>query len=121
VVSVLGWGDLWWHVLGEGTLLVHTLGAAALVVGARGHAPPSPLTAPLRAFGRLSYEIYLTHMFVVFAVVDAFAAVGWGRPEGGWAYPLAIAGSFALGWAFARAWSDPANRWLRARLISGPG
>ncbi|MCB9700117.1 MAG: acyltransferase, partial [Alphaproteobacteria bacterium] len=28
VVSVLGWGDLWWARIGEGTLLVHVVGVA---------------------------------------------------------------------------------------------
>lgn len=75
-------------------------------------------TAPLRSFGRLSYEIYLTHMFVVFTLVRLWTAVGWGRPEGALVTPLAVVGAWGLGWAFARGWSEPANAWVRARLTS---
>lgn len=118
VVSTLGWGDLWWARLGEGTLLVHVLGAALAVLGGFGlrALPPAPGTAALRSIGRWSYEIYLTHMFVVFAVVDGFAAFGWGKAEGQWAALVALAGSWALGAAVGRWGSEPANRWLRARL-----
>jgi peptidoglycan/LPS O-acetylase OafA/YrhL len=35
---------------------------------------PLPSTGWLCAFGRLSYELYLTHVFVVFAVVEVFRA-----------------------------------------------
>lgn len=120
VVSVLGWGDLWWARIGEGTLLVHVLGVALALVGAYGRRedPTWRWTAPLRSFGRYSYEIYLTHMFVVFGLVRAWSALGWGRPEGAVVTPLAVSGSWALGWAFARAWSEPANQWVRARLTA---
>lgn len=118
VAATLGWGDHLWPVLGEGTLLVHVGGVATAIVGAHGLRADAPwaVTAPLRSFGRWSYEIYLTHMFVVFALVSAYAAAGWGKREGAWAYPLALAGSWALGRAFARLWSEPANTWVRARL-----
>jgi peptidoglycan/LPS O-acetylase OafA/YrhL len=76
----------------------------------RGHWP----TAMLRWFGRNSYEVYLTHMFVVWPVVWAFfrfhqsinAALLW------FVAYTALAG--VLGAAIARFYSEPMNRWLRA-------
>ncbi|MGJ7609174.1 acyltransferase family protein [Variovorax sp. LT1R20] len=72
-----------------------------------------PVTAPLRWFGRHSYEVYLTHMFVVI--------------PGAWLYQQAdvppawiplwfvavIAASGLLGDAVARWFSEPCNRALR--------
>jgi peptidoglycan/LPS O-acetylase OafA/YrhL len=70
----------------------------------------------LRSFGRLSYEIYLTHMFVVWLVVDRFQAAGGDLRLGfAWFVP-ALLGSWALGWGVARLVSEPAMRVvLRAR------
>ncbi|MEQ1505314.1 MAG: acyltransferase [Myxococcota bacterium] len=118
VASILGWGDLVYPVLGAPAYLVNMVGAALICVGGSGMAGPRPAawTAPLRWLGRWSYEVYLTHMFVVFAIVDLYAAIGWGKPEGAWAYPAALAGSAAVGVAFGKAWSVPADRALRARL-----
>ncbi len=119
LLSVLGWGDLWWSTVQHATLTMHVLGTSAALLGAwmlRGEYPLAVL-APLRGLGRLSYEVYLTHMFVVFAVVELWEAMGWGKAEGAWAYPLVFAGSTALGWAFARGWSEPCNRAIRHRLL----
>jgi peptidoglycan/LPS O-acetylase OafA/YrhL len=63
--------------------------------------------------GRCSYEIYLTHMFVVFATVAAFRAADASLSLVGVWYVAAIAASVALGWLVARFYSTPANRWLR--------
>lgn len=122
LLSVLGWGDLWWPLVKHATLSVHVLGVSMALLGAwmlRGERPWAVL-APLRFLGRLSYEVYLTHMFAVFAVVELWAALDLGKAEGGWAYPLVILGSTALGWAFARGWSEPCNRAIRRRLLPGP-
>ncbi len=75
---------------------------------------------PFLAFGRRSYEIYLTHMFVVFALFDWF--VKFGKPT--FLVPIlflvTIAVSGVLGELVARFYSEPANRWLRARFGDGP-
>jgi peptidoglycan/LPS O-acetylase OafA/YrhL len=74
----------------------------------------------LRAFvvmGQRSYEIYLTHMFVVFALFDLF--VSDGRPLA--AVPLLFIATIAcaalLGGLVARGYSEPVNRLLRRRLL----
>ncbi len=117
LLAVFFAGTELWHVLRSKYMLVLTFSAAALVVasrwrGAAGAAAPKAAFAWLRSFGRLSYEIYLTHMFVVWLVVDRFVAAGaplrWGVA---W-YPLVLAGAWALGWLVARFVSVPFERLL---------
>ena len=75
-----------------------------------------PAFAWLRSFGRLSYEVYLSHMFVVWLVVDRFDAAGADLHLGFLWFAPALAGSWALGWFVARSVSEPARRGLlRAR------
>ena len=110
-------GSELWHVLRFGYMLVLTFSAGALVVAARwraaaGAVAPSYAFGWLRSFGRLSYEVYLTHMFVVWLVVDRFAAAG-GDLRTGWIwYPPILAGAWALGWGVARVVSNPLERLL---------
>jgi peptidoglycan/LPS O-acetylase OafA/YrhL len=70
--------------------------------------------------GRRSYEIYLTHMFVVFAVLHVFLAAG--KPIIG--VPVFFLGVIFLGALLgeivARFYSEPMNRWLRKRFGDGP-
>ena len=111
-----------WSFLGNGTMLVLTAAALALVLAfhlqARdGTLSPIPGTRWLRSFGRLSYEIYLTHMFLVWPVIHAFKARGgqlwWGIL---WYVPV-VASSWLLGWLVARFLSIPSERFLRHRLL----
>jgi peptidoglycan/LPS O-acetylase OafA/YrhL len=98
-------------LLALGTCLIL---AAVALGGVRGKV----WTAPLRWFGRHSYEVYLSHEFVVMLGIDVvFARV---YPHGG-APRVAVAGfvvgilglTAPLGWALARWFSEPMNRWLR--------
>ncbi len=99
------------------TMLVLTSSAAAVVIASHWRAGNS--TAPswravewLRSFGRLSYEIYLTHMFVVWAAVDAFDSAGANaRMSFAWYLPV-LASAWALGWLVARVVSQPLERRL---------
>ena len=75
-------------------------------------------TRTLRAIGRRSYEIYLTHMFVVFATVALFRATGASLAYVGAWYLGALVASALLGAAVARWYSEPANAVLRARLLA---
>ena len=103
----------------DGTLLA--LGSCGIIAWSATSAWRAPRAAqPLAWLGRNSYEVYLTHMFVVTAIAQWWNAHG--RPFG-WVtlllYALAIAGASLLGAAVARWFSEPANRWLRARWGEG--
>ena len=69
------------------------------------------LTVPLRWFGRHSYEVYLSHEFVVIVGVAAF--VRWHGSHPGWWTLLLTALTAPLGWVLARWLSEPMNRILR--------
>ncbi|MEW9624016.1 acyltransferase family protein [Rhodanobacter geophilus] len=120
--AVLLDGGALWHWLRDGYMLVLTLSALCLLLCCRwraelGEVPPRRGLGWLRAWGRMSYEIYLTHMFVVFAVVRAYRA--WdGDPARGWLWYLPALGlCWLLGLAVERWLSVPSGRWLQARLM----
>ena len=70
----------------------------------------------LRSMGRYSYEIYLGHMFVVFAIVAAFKASGANLRSGWLWYAPAVLACWALGALVGRWYSDPCARALTQRL-----
>jgi peptidoglycan/LPS O-acetylase OafA/YrhL len=75
---------------------------------------------PFLTLGRRSYEVYLTHMFVVFALFQLFILAG--KPLGA-VLPLfivvvVIAG--LLGEVVARFYSEPLNRFIRYRWGNRP-
>jgi peptidoglycan/LPS O-acetylase OafA/YrhL len=75
---------------------------------------------PLLNLGRHSYEVYLTHVFVVLALFRLFIAAQ--KPM--WAIPalflLVILLAGFLGEFVARGYSERMNRWLRRRWGDGP-
>jgi peptidoglycan/LPS O-acetylase OafA/YrhL len=77
-------------------------------------------TGLLRAIGSCSYEIYLTHMFVVFGFFIALRAVMGEKVPPQWFYPAGYAVilvlSVAVGNAISRGFSAPVNRALRTWL-----
>jgi peptidoglycan/LPS O-acetylase OafA/YrhL len=94
-------------VLALGTCLVMIAVAQRNRPGGRG-------TAPLRWFGRNSYEVYLTHMFLVTWGVQFFVRAripdGWGPL---WYFAILLLAGL-LGWLVAWCFSEPMNRRLRA-------
>ena len=74
----------------------------------------------LSSFGRLSYEIYLFHMFCVFAIVGLASASGFDSAWGFVWYAPAIWFSWLLGVAISRGFSIPCERWLRRRFVTNP-
>jgi peptidoglycan/LPS O-acetylase OafA/YrhL len=72
--------------------------------------------APILWLGRRSYEIYLTHMFVVIALFAIYLRLG--KPLA--AVPLLFAGTIvaaaALGGIVAQGYAEPMNHWIRQRL-----
>jgi peptidoglycan/LPS O-acetylase OafA/YrhL len=73
-------------------------------------------TAAIRFFGRNSYEVYLTHMFVVYAMVNGYNTL---KLSGEWAWGLYISVfifSGLLGEFVAQKFSNPVNVKLRKQL-----
>ena len=109
-----------WKLLHRGYEMLLIGSAASLVLGLHwqaGSVRPWQLRGLgwLCSCGRLSYEIYLFHMFCVFAIVSIAKQAGFGL-EWGWLWYLpALALSWLLGLAIARGFSQPCERWLRSR------
>lgn len=94
-------------VLGVGTALL-------AIYFTQRNRPGTRASWVIRWFGRNSYEVYLTHCMVIFAVLPIALRFD---PPGRWApltYLVVVAGSGLLGAAIARVFSEPMNRRLRA-------
>lgn len=116
LLAVMLCGRELWHSLGNGYMLVLTGATAMLIAGLHGHAhAPVRGLGWLRSFGRLSYEIYLSHMFVVFALLALYCAWGSNLQAGAWWYLPLLALCWALGWLVERCWSGPCGRRLYQR------
>jgi peptidoglycan/LPS O-acetylase OafA/YrhL len=76
--------------------------------------------SPLLRLGQRSYEVYLTHMFVVFACLQIFLTAG--KPMAGVPvfFIAVILIASVLGEVVARFYSEPMNRLLRSRWGDGP-
>lgn len=126
VIAVWFAGPELWRTLHFGYMLVLTGSAAALVIAAHWRAVAGVSRAGavfgwLRSFGRLSYEIYLTHMFVIWFVVDRFDAAGIDPRWNVACYPPVLAGTWALGWLVGRFVSTPLERRLLRASASRTG
>ena len=77
------------------------------------------IIGPLLRLGERSYEVYLTHMFVVFGAFGLFVKAG--KPM--WAVPVLFVGVIVaaglLGEVVARFYSEPLNRLIRERWRGG--
>jgi peptidoglycan/LPS O-acetylase OafA/YrhL len=69
--------------------------------------------SPLLKIGQYSYEIYLTHMFIVFALFNLFVSAGKPMRLVPVLFVVVILLSGALGGLVARFYSEPMNRLLR--------
>ena len=85
--------------------------------------------APVRWFGRNSYEIYLTHIFVIVGPVLYMSERRFSDRTASLLIPLITVAAGLLGWIVARYYSEPLNEWLRRprlkarpapRLVSSP-
>jgi peptidoglycan/LPS O-acetylase OafA/YrhL len=108
--------------LGKNGLLMTILavGASLVIVAASQTGWTAPrLLAPLRVLGQRSYEIYLTHVFVVMALFTLFVRMG--KPMRGVPvlFVCTMAAAGALGWMVAVSFAEPVNRALRRRFGIG--
>ena len=132
-VTLLGWlgaigplattidAALMWQLLRDGYMLLLAISALCLLLACeqrqrRGDWQPWRALGWLRSWGRLSYEIYLSHMFVVFAVVQLFKLGSGDLRLGFLWYLLALPLCWLLGVAVERWLSAPGERWLRRQL-----
>lgn len=101
-------------------MTVLAIGACLGIVAAaqsRWRAPR--LLSPFLLLGQRSYEIYLTHIFVVLPMFAMFVHLGAPLRGVPLLFLLVIAAAGCLGWAVAILYTEPVNRWLRH--LSGQG
>jgi peptidoglycan/LPS O-acetylase OafA/YrhL len=80
-------------------------------------------SAPLRWFGRHSYELYLSHEFLIIAGVALYARLYPHHASRSIVAIFVVAMLLAtvpLAWALARWFTEPANRWLRGAQMAKP-
>jgi peptidoglycan/LPS O-acetylase OafA/YrhL len=99
-------------VLGIGTNLV-MLGS--VLRPAQG----SVLTSPFRWFGRHSYEVYLTHQFVLLGMAMLLSRTNRSATPLWFCITVALTG--VLGMVVARFFSEPMNKMLRAAMLPQNG
>jgi len=75
---------------------------------------------PLITLGRRSYEVYLTHMFVVFALFGLFKSAGLSQGAVPVLFVSVILLSGLVGELVARFFAEPMNRLIRQRFGDGP-
>jgi peptidoglycan/LPS O-acetylase OafA/YrhL len=76
IVFVMGWDRLAYRLFSGAGLYFLCVGACCMLLGFAAHAPqPRAGLRWLARMGALSYELYLSHMFVVLAVVAAYRAL----------------------------------------------
>jgi peptidoglycan/LPS O-acetylase OafA/YrhL len=102
-------------------MTILALGSCMVIAAAAETRWKSPrVILPLVTLGRRSYEVYLTHMFVVFALFGWFKSAGASLG----AVPVLFIGviviSGVLGELVARFYSEPMNRRIRQRFGDGP-
>ncbi len=76
------------------------------------------ILSPITKLGERSYEVYLTHMFIVFAFFQLFLNSGKPLKQVPLLFAATILISGLLGELVARVYSEPLNRLLRSR--TGP-
>jgi peptidoglycan/LPS O-acetylase OafA/YrhL len=115
--------QLWtWGVTRLGlNMTILSIGACMVItVAAETRARAPRFLSPVLAYGRRSYEVYLTHMFVVYACYDFFAAHGSPMRAIPILFVFTIVLAGILGELVGRFFSEPANRYLRTRFHDGP-
>lgn len=97
------------------------VGACMVIIAAAQTKWRSPrIFAPVLVLGHRSYEIYLTHMFVVFGLFHLLVMAGKPMSAVPALFIAVILLAVLLGELVARYYSEPMNRWLRKRWGDGP-
>ncbi len=111
-----------WDLAGNGLdMTILAVGTCMLIAAAAQTRWRSPrLLSPLLKLGQRSYEVYLTHMFLVFALFHLFTVVGKPMAAVPALFLFVILLSALLGEIVARFYSEPVNYLLRERWGDGP-
>jgi peptidoglycan/LPS O-acetylase OafA/YrhL len=100
-------------------MTILALGACMVIAAAAQTQWRSPrLLRPLAILGERSYEVYLTHMFVVFVFFDLFVFVGKPMRAVPLLFVAVILVASVLGALVARLYSEPMNQILREGAIA---
>lgn len=117
LIGVFFFGDALWRVINNHVMLLLCFSACFLLFAADlVKIEPVKGLGWLASMGRLSYEIYLSHMFIVLSVCSAYRA--YMVKDMSWTfavYPPTIIACVLLGLALDRWVSVPSMVWLRSR------
>jgi peptidoglycan/LPS O-acetylase OafA/YrhL len=104
----------------EMTMTVLAIGTCLTMIAASQSQWRAPrMCSPLLDLGQRSYEVYLTHMFVVLALFGVFVKLGKPMPGVPVLFLTTVILATILGDAVARCYSEPMNRRLRQRWGEG--
>jgi peptidoglycan/LPS O-acetylase OafA/YrhL len=113
--------DAWGLVDSGLDMTIVAIGSCMIIAAAAQTRWTSPrVVLPLLKLGQRSYEVYLTHMFVVFAFFNLFVSMGKSLRAVPMLFISVILVSSLLGVLVARFYSEPMNRLLRKRWGDGP-
>jgi len=97
------------------------LGTCMVIIAAAQTKWRSPgILVPILSLGRRSYEVYLTHVFIVLGFFHLFLAAGKPMRAVPALFVSTVIVAAILGEPVARFYSEPMNRWLRERWGEGP-
>jgi peptidoglycan/LPS O-acetylase OafA/YrhL len=100
-------------------MTILAIGACLLMIVAAQTCWQAPwLLHPLLAMGQRSYEIYLTHMFVIFALFELFQQTGSHPNTVPILFPATLFFATLAGALVARYFTEPLNRRLRLHFTS---
>jgi peptidoglycan/LPS O-acetylase OafA/YrhL len=97
-------------------MTVLALGTCLVIAAASQSSWRAPrLCAPILSLGRHSYEIYLTHIFVVLALFQIFVRLGKPMHAAPVLFLASIVLAGAAGWLVASFYTEPINRSIRRK------
>jgi len=112
--------DAWGLVDSGIDMTIVAIGSSMIIAAAAQSRWRSPrIVSPLVKLGQRSYEVYLTHMFVVFTMFRLFVSTGKSLRTVPILFIGVILTSSLLGTLVARFYSEPMNRLLRQRWGDG--
>ena len=102
-------------------MTILAMGTCMVIIAAAQTGWRSPsVFRPFLLMGQRSYEVYLTHMFIVFGLFHFFLMAGEPMKLVPGLFIAVIVCAVLLGEFVARYYSEPMNRWLRKRWGDGP-